>query len=247
MTESAYDKRRLYKSEPYLRAEHLLKDGRYASPMIQIKDIVYDCPKKKIGSPEMGKMIGLAIEGTDKVLGLCATNESLVAFILGNGHPPTWIGKKVQLVVRLAGNKKEPAIRVWPGRDNPHPNNRVREQMGDPIPDDWYGKHAPPSTEGTKEKPPEQKKEQKPAEPKKFTAEERAEWLKNFDSKIAAAKTTADIDECRASFTKLGPYLEKHSTPLTEDERKRIAMLIQMASESAVALVSNDKPEGTLL
>lgn len=247
MSESAYDKRRLYKSEPYLRAEHLLKDGRYASPMIQIKDIVYDCPKKKIGSPEMGKMIGLAIEGTDKVLGLCATNESLVAFILGNGHPPTWIGKKVQLVVRLAGNKKEPAIRVWPGKDNPHPNNRVREQMGDPIPDDWYSKHAPPSTEEPAkkdQKPPEQKK---PAEPKKLTADERKEFLTKLDTQIAAAKTTADLDTCRSNFTKLGPYLESHGVPLSDEERKRIATLIQMAGESVTAAPADDKPADTLL
>lgn len=247
MTESAYDKRRMYKSEPYLRAEHLLKDGRYASTNIQIKDIVYDCPKKKIGSPEMGKMIGLAFEGTDKVLGLCATNESMVAFVLGNGHPPSWIGKKILLVVRLAGNKKEPAIRVWPGKGNPHPNNRVREQMGDPITEEWYSKHEASGPEGEPPEPKKIQEQKKPAEPKKFTAEERAEWLKNFDAKIAAARTTTDIDECRSSFTKLGPYLEKHSTPLTEDERKRIAMLIQMASESAVAPASNDKPEGTLL
>lgn len=242
---TTYENRRKFKSEPYLRAEHLLKDGKYVSALIEIVDIVYDCPKKKLGSTEMGKMLGLAIKGTDKILGLCATNEGMVAHITGCGNPPDWIGKKVQLVVRLAGNKKEPAIRVWPGRGNPHPNNRVREQMGEEITEEWYRTHAWDNhEEPAKETKPEQQK--KSAEPKKIPDKERQEWITKVEDAIRGCKVQADLNEARSKFTNLGPYLEKHSTPLTDEELKRISDLLAETAKSIPAQ-QDDKPEGALV
>ena len=129
--------RRTYKDEPYLRAEHLLRDGKYKAATVEIADVVYDCPGKKGDKDKMMK--GLAFVGSDKVLGLNTTNESLVCWQTGDNRPDKWIGKKIQLVVRLVRNKKleEPAIRVWPS--TPVPNVRIRDQMGKEIPDSWYG------------------------------------------------------------------------------------------------------------
>ena len=86
-------------------------------------------------------MKGLAFVGTDKVLGLNVTNESLICVQTGHGKPDNWIGHKIQLVVRLIDDKRkkveEPAIRVWPSK--PIPNGRIRDQMGREIPEEWYG------------------------------------------------------------------------------------------------------------
>jgi hypothetical protein len=135
--------RRTYKDEPYLRSEHLLKDGKYQSVIVEIADVVFNCPGKKGEKDKMMK--GLAFVGTDKVLGLNVTNESLVCLQTGHGNPEKWIGHKVQLVARLIANKKlkvdEPAIRIWPSK--PIPNGRIRDQMGKEIKDDWYGTEKP--------------------------------------------------------------------------------------------------------
>lgn len=131
--------RRTYKDEPYLRAEHLLKDGRYVSCVVEIADVVYECPGKKGNKDKLMK--GLAFKGSDKVLGLNVTNESLVSIQTGQGKPENWIGHKIQLVVRLVPNRTnktdEPAIRIWPSK--PVPNGRIRDQMGKEISADWYG------------------------------------------------------------------------------------------------------------
>lgn len=130
--------RRQYKDEPYLRSEHLLRDGKYQSPFVEIADIVYNCPVKK--GDKDSATIGLAFVGSDKVLGLNRTNESMLCWVTGQGKPDNWIGHKIQLVVRLVRNKKveEPAIRIWSTR--PHPRGQVRDQMGAEIKDEWYGK-----------------------------------------------------------------------------------------------------------
>lgn len=130
--------RRTYKDEQYLRSEHLLRDGKYQSVVVTIADIVWDCPIKKGDKESTTK--GLAFIGSEKVLGLNRTNESNVCLETGEGKPESWIGKKIQLVVRLVRNKKveEPAIRVWPSK--PIPRGQVRDQMGREIPDDWYPK-----------------------------------------------------------------------------------------------------------
>lgn len=131
--------RRNYKDEPYLRSEHLLRDGKYQSVIVEIADVVWDCPGKKGEKDKLMK--GLAFKGSEKVLGLNVTNESLVCLQTGHGKPEQWIGHKIQLVVRLVANRKlkveEPAIRVWPSK--PIPRAQIRDQMGREIPEEWYG------------------------------------------------------------------------------------------------------------
>jgi len=131
---------RKYNGEIYLRAEHLLKQGKYIAAKVTIADIVEDCPIKR--GDKDGSTIGLLFEKSDKVLGLNHSNFSLVCWELGEGKPADWIGKSITLCVRLVRNKKlfEPAIRVWP--TVPHPNIRVREQMGSEITDEWYTKRV---------------------------------------------------------------------------------------------------------
>jgi hypothetical protein len=125
-----------YNGQTYLRAEHLLKDGRYRPVKVTISGIVEKCPVKK--GDQDGETIGVAFEKSEKILGLNKTNYSLLCWVMGEGNHANWVGKQVTLVVRLIRNKKlfEPAIRVWP--DRPHPNARVREQMGEEIKEDWY-------------------------------------------------------------------------------------------------------------
>lgn len=139
--------KRIYKDEPYLRSEHLLRDGKYQAVDVTIADVVYDCPGKKGEKNKLMK--GLAFVGTDKVLGLNVTNESLICVQTGHGKPDNWIGHKIQLVVRLIDDKRkkveEPAIRVWPSK--PIPNGRIRDQMGREIPEEWYGTVKKETTE----------------------------------------------------------------------------------------------------
>lgn len=131
--------KRTYKDEPYLRSEHLLRDGKYQAVTVEVADIVYDCPGK-VGKKDK-VMLGVAFVGTNKVLGLNKTNDSLMCLQTGHGKPESWIGHKIQLVVRLVPNKSEkvdePAIRVWPSK--PIPNGRIRDQMGKEITEEWYG------------------------------------------------------------------------------------------------------------
>lgn len=129
--------KRTYKDEPYLRAEHLLQDGKYRSVVVEIEDVIHDCPGKKGERDKL--MLGLVFKGKQKVLGLNVTNESLVCLQTGNGSPEKWIGHKIQLVVRLIPNKRkkidEPAIRIWPSK--PIPNWRIQDQMGKEVPEGW--------------------------------------------------------------------------------------------------------------
>ena len=132
--------KRMYKDEPYLRSEHLLRDGKYQAVTVEIADVVFNCPGKKGDKDKLMK--GLAFVNSDKVFGLNVTNESLVCLQTGHGKPESWIGHKIQLVVRLIADKRkkveEPAIRVWPSK--PIPNGRIRDQMGREIPEEWYVK-----------------------------------------------------------------------------------------------------------
>ena len=122
----------------YLRAEHLLKGGRFIAARVTIADIIEDCPMKRGNRESM--RTGLAFVKSDKILGLNATNYSLVCWELGDGRPQDWIGKTITLVVRLVTDNRtrqlQPAIRVWPTK--PHPRSAVREQMGSEITDNWY-------------------------------------------------------------------------------------------------------------
>jgi hypothetical protein len=135
---------RPYSGETYLRAEHLLKNGRYIAARVTISDIVEGCPIKR--GDKDGITIGLAFEKSDKILGLNKTNVSLLCWDLGEGKPQDWVGKQISLVVRLVGNKKltEPAIRIWP-KVMP-PNDRIRKFMGSEITEDWYPKESTDAT-----------------------------------------------------------------------------------------------------
>ena len=129
---------RPYNDDPYLRSEHLFRDGKYIAVKVTIDKVVTNCPGKKGNKDTI--MLGVAFTNSDKVLGLNRTNESLICWETGEGNRKKWVGKEITLCVRLIEDKrkkvKEPAIRVWPTK--PHPNNRVREQMGEEIPDSWY-------------------------------------------------------------------------------------------------------------
>lgn len=129
---------RKYNGETYLRAEHLLRNGRYVAARVTIADIVEDCPIKR--GDKDATTTGLAFEKSDKILGLNKTNVSLLCWELGEGKPSDWIGKQITLAVRLVANKKatEPAIRIWP-KVMP-PNDRIRKFMGSEILEDWYPK-----------------------------------------------------------------------------------------------------------
>lgn len=128
--------RRKYAEEQYLRAEHLLRDGKYRAVTVEISEVVWGCKVKK--GDKDAVTIGLAFKNSDKVLGLNRTNESMVCHVTGQGNPDKWVGHKIQLVVRLVRNKKveEPAIRVW--STTPHPRGQVRDQLGREITADWY-------------------------------------------------------------------------------------------------------------
>lgn len=221
--------RRVYAGERYLRADQLMKAGRFISVTFTIKDVVHDLPAKIMGGdeeldaagkkkPTTKKMPGIEFVGVSRVLGLNNTNEALLCWETGEGNWPGWIGKKVQLVVRLTKsyNKDKrifenvPCIRIWP--KVPHPSGRVRDQMGIEVPDSWY-------TENRGEYLETQKKMDEP----EFTAETRAKWIGIMDKSIADAKTKDDIAECRKRLTALGTELDKHKTPLTADERKALS------------------------
>ncbi len=68
--------KRFFKDEQYLRAEHLLRDGKYQAVIVEIADIIWNCPIKK-GDKET-TTIGVTFAGSEKVLGLNRTNESLI-------------------------------------------------------------------------------------------------------------------------------------------------------------------------
>ena len=71
--------KRMYKGERYLRADHLMKGGKFIAVKVKIADVIHGLPAK-IMSKDAGDgvkyMPGLVFEGKDKVLGLNTTNES---------------------------------------------------------------------------------------------------------------------------------------------------------------------------
>jgi len=230
MSQQTSNSRRQYKNEPYLRAEHLLVNGRYVATKKKIVDIVYGCPKKKMGSTEMAQMIGLAFPGTDKILGLCATNESLIAWICGDGDPQKWIGREIMLCVRLAGNTKEPAIRIWPGKGRKHPNNRVSNQMGDEINDSWYASHSPlDHTEAAKAQAAEnQQKHEKPQD----NAAVRVGLIDKLTAMIMGAKGPEELAGCEANLNGLKAWGVKHGMPLSDDESSRFESMLAATQAS---------------
>ncbi len=104
-----------YANEEYLRAEHLLKDGRYLSCSLEVESVVEGCPLQRKLKPSQG--YGLRFKGKGKILGLGATNFSLMCAVAGDSDPSTWAGKVVRLEVRRVRAQTggtQPAIRIIP-------------------------------------------------------------------------------------------------------------------------------------
>lgn len=252
---SQYDKRRIYDGERYLRSDQLMKAGKFISVVWTIKDVIHDLPAKTMGQDDdtdasgkkksaTKKMPGLEFVGVSRVLGLNNTNEALLCWETGEGNWPGWIGKKIQLVVRLTKsyNKEKrrmedvPCIRIWPRQ--PHPSGRVRDQMGIEVPDSWYAEARSDYLANQKqmdeqEKPADKQPEKPPVEkPPEFTVETRAKWISIFERCISEAKDDKDIGVCRTRFTALGSELDKHKMPLTLDERKVLSDKLSAAAKS---------------
>jgi hypothetical protein len=250
--------KRMYKGERYLRADHLMKGGKFIAVKVKVSDVVHGLPAKIMGKDAddtdgkgVKMMPGLVFDGKDKVLGLNITNESNLCWETGEGNWPGWIGKEILLVVRLVKsyNKQSrsfeeiPCIRIWPRQ--PHPNGRVRDQMGVEVPDSWYASARSDYLANQKqmdeqEKPADKQPDKPPVEkPPEFNADERARWISIFERCISEAKDGNDIGVCRTRFTALGSELDKHKMPLTLDERKVLSDKL-----SAVAKAIKEKQDG---
>ena len=104
-----------YQNEPFMRSEHLLRGGKYASPTCKVSAVLNGVPLMRKNKSYQG--MALQFEGQTKVLGLGATNESIMAVVAGDSNPQAWIGVAVKLEVRevnSAGGGTEPAIRIIP-------------------------------------------------------------------------------------------------------------------------------------
>jgi len=134
-----------YTNEPFLRSEHLMRGGDYVSPKLKVSGVLTDVPLMRKNKTYKG--IAVAFEGQDKVLGLGATNESLMAVVTGDSSQSKWIGAMVTLEVRevnSAAGGTEPAIRVMPLAGTKMRSGLVR-QLGKAIP-----KKSPATTEASK-------------------------------------------------------------------------------------------------
>jgi len=240
--------RRVYKSDQYLRSEHLLRDGKYVAVNWTIKDVVYDCPKKKMGKEKgdsdggMAKMTGIEFnESNGKVLGLNVTNESMVCWVTGQGTPSQWVGHKIMLVVRLIKNRQknvmEPAIRVWYDRaKKPPPNMRTVQMLGDPVDDEWYENHGNVYGATTPGKPADQKPkdpvDQKPPQQKtkeqveETPAQERARQITWMVNRFRDSKTPQSLEESRGYFSRLVQSMQSKGHQLTADEIASIEAVI---------------------
>lgn len=113
---------RKYINEPYLRAEHLLVDGRYKPFELVVCGVLTDAPlQRKLQAAKGVALVFQSQSGkpVEKVLGLGQTNESLMTVIAGDSRPEKWIGQKVRLEVRKVrkaerGGGNQPAIRIIP-------------------------------------------------------------------------------------------------------------------------------------
>ena len=105
-----------YNNEEYLRAEHLLKDGKYKSVQLPIEAVLEGCPLQKKLEPTQG--FAIRFKGATKVLGLGTTNFSLACASTGESDPAKWIGKTLRIEVRKVRGKTkgttQPAIRIIP-------------------------------------------------------------------------------------------------------------------------------------
>jgi hypothetical protein len=104
-----------YANEEYLRAEHLLKDGKYRTVQLPIEAVIEGCPLQRKLKATQG--FGLRFKGATKILGLGATNYSLVCASTGESDPANWIGKTIRIEVRRVRSQAggtQPAIRIIP-------------------------------------------------------------------------------------------------------------------------------------
>jgi hypothetical protein len=108
-------KTKAYTNEPFLKSEHLKRDGNYVAPKLIVKNVLTGVPLMRKGKPYAG--LAIVFEGQEKVLGLNATNESMMAVSTGDSQSSKWIGATITLEVRevnsVAGGT-EPAIRIMP-------------------------------------------------------------------------------------------------------------------------------------
>ena len=122
-----------YTNEPFLRSEHLLRDGNYCKPKLTVKAVLTGVPLMRKNKAYAG--IALVFEKQEKVLGLGNTNESLMAVATGESSVEKWIGQTIILEVRevnSAGGGTEPAIRIRPSDDKKMRSGLTR-QLGKPI------------------------------------------------------------------------------------------------------------------
>lgn len=104
-----------YINQPYLKSEHLMRDGEHVSPTLRIVDVLYGAPMVRKGKAFGG--IALVFEGKEKVLGLNISNEGLASVACGDGDADKWIGKTIRIEVRdvpYADGTTGPAIRIMP-------------------------------------------------------------------------------------------------------------------------------------
>jgi len=122
-----------YTNETFLRSEHLLRDGKYVSPKLTVKAVLSCVPLMRKNKAYQG--IALVFEKQEKVLGLGATNESLMAVATGESSFEKWIGQAIVLEVRevnSAGGGTEPAIRIRPP-DGVKMRSGLTKQLGKRI------------------------------------------------------------------------------------------------------------------
>jgi hypothetical protein len=122
-----------YTNEPFMRSEHLLRGGKYASPTCKVSAVLTGVPLMRKNKSYQG--IALQFEGQTKVLGLGVTNESIMAVVAGDSNPQAWIGVAVKIEVRevnSASGGTEPAIRIIPPAGTKMRSGLVR-QLGKKI------------------------------------------------------------------------------------------------------------------
>jgi hypothetical protein len=122
-----------YNNEPFLRSEHLKRDGEHVAASVLVAGVLTNVPLMRKNKAYSG--IALQFEKQDKVLGLNSTNESMMAVVCGDGRCEKWIGKTIRLEVREVVNASggtEPAIRIMPSPGTKMRSGLVR-QLGKPI------------------------------------------------------------------------------------------------------------------
>lgn len=108
MSKQSQDRRFLY-------AEDLLRDGKYISPVVEIKEVIRPGSLKGGDGRAIDKWT-VAFKGAEKKLILCTTNCSIIHFVVGDEPGEKWIGKSIKIQARIveAFGEDTVAIRVVP-------------------------------------------------------------------------------------------------------------------------------------